>query len=218
MKIAIAQQNYHIGNFELNRNKIITAIEEARQQNVDLVVFSELSVCGYPPRDFLEFSDFIDKCYESVELISQHTFGIGVIIGAPQRNPKIEGKDLYNSALLLFDGKIIATAHKSLLPTYDIFDEYRYFEPANTWSVIDFKGERIALTICEDIWNLTENPLYPTSHMELLVQQYPTMLINVTASPFDYDHDDDRKEIILENIKRYHLPVIYCNTVGAKTN
>jgi NAD+ synthase (glutamine-hydrolysing) len=217
MKIAVAQQNYHIGNFELNRKKIIDAIEQAKKQNVDLVVFSELSVCGYPPRDFLEFSDFIDKCYQSVELISQHTFGIGVIVGAPQRNPKIEGKDLYNSALLLFDGKIMGTAHKSLLPTYDIFDEYRYFEPANSWSVIDFKGERIALTICEDIWNLTENPLYPTSPMDLLVQQHPTMLINVTASPFDYDHDDDRKEIILENIKHYHLPVIYCNTVGAQT-
>ncbi len=94
MKIAVAQQNYHIGNFVLNRKKIIDAVEQAKEQNVDLVVFSELSVCGYPPRDFLEFSDFIDKCYQSVELISQHTFGIGVIVGAPQRNAKIEGKSL----------------------------------------------------------------------------------------------------------------------------
>ncbi len=112
---------------------------------------------------------------------------------------------------------MIGVAHKSLLPTYDVFDEYRYFEPANTWSVVEFKGERIALTVCEDIWNLTENPLYRISPMDLLVNQNPTMLINVTASPFDYDHDDDRKEIILENIKRYHVPVIYCNTVGAQT-
>lgn len=217
MRIAIVQQNYHIGNFELNRQKIIAAIDKAKQQSVDLIVFSELSICGYPPRDFLEFSDFIDKCYKSVELIAQHTHGIGVILGAPQRNPTIEGKDLFNSALLVFNGQILATAHKSLLPTYDIFDEYRYFEPASTWSVIEFKNERIALTICEDIWNLTDNPLYPTSPMELLVKQNPTVLINVTASPFDYDHDDDRKEIILANIKRYHLPVIYCNTVGAQT-
>lgn len=217
MKIAIAQQNYHIGNFEYNREKIITAIVLARQQSVDLIIFSELSVCGYPPRDFLEFNDFIDKCDESIELIKQETTDIAVIIGSPQKNPVIEGKDLFNSAIFIYNNEVIGVAHKSLLPTYDVFDEYRYFEPANTWSVIEFKGERIALTICEDIWNLTENPLYRISPMDLLVNQNPTMLINVTASPFDYDHDDDRKEIILKNINRYHLPVIYCNTVGAQT-
>lgn len=218
MKIAIAQQNYHIGNFEYNTNKIINAIEQAKEDNVDLIVFSELSVCGYPPRDFLEFDDFINKCYESIELIKNHTEHIGVIIGAPQKNPAIEGKDLFNSAIFLYDKKIIGIAHKSLLPTYDVFDEYRYFEPTNEWNIIEFKSERIALTICEDIWNLTENPLYRISPMDLLIKQKPTILINITASPFDYDHDDDRKEIILENIRRYHLPVIYCNTVGVQTD
>lgn len=217
MRIAIAQQNYHIGNFEQNTKKIIAAIEQAKQHNAELIVFSELSVCGYPPRDFLEFKDFIDECYKSVELIAKHTQGIGAIIGTPHKNPDIAGKDLFNAAHLIYDGKIIGTALKSLLPTYDIFDEYRFFEPANTWSVIEFKSERIALTICEDIWNLTDNPLYPASPMELLAKQSPTMLINVTASPFDYDHDDDRKEIILANINRYHLPIIYCNTIGAQT-
>lgn len=217
MKIAIAQQNYHIGNFELNRQKIIAAIDKAKKLEADLIVFSELSVCGYPPRDFLEFGDFIERCYESVKIIAQHSKGIGVILGTPQRNPKLEGKDLFNSALLLFNGQIAGTAHKSLLPTYDIFDEYRYFEPANSWEIVEFKEERIALTVCEDIWNLTENPLYPISPMDLLIQQKPTILINITASPFDYDHADDRKEIILENIKKYQLPIIYCNTVGAQT-
>ncbi len=217
MKIAIAQQNYIIGDFEYNRNKIIAAIDQARKQDAELIVFSELSVCGYPPRDLLEFNDFIEESYKSVEIIKQHTNGIGVIIGAPQRNPKIEGKDLFNSALLIYNGLVIGTVNKSLLPTYDIFDEYRFFEPAKQWSVIEFKGQRVALTICEDIWNLTDNPLYPTSPMELLIKQYPTILINITASPFDYDHDDDRKEIILANIKHYHLPILYCNTVGAQT-
>lgn len=94
MKIAIAQQNYHIGNFEYNTNKIINAIEQAKGDNVDLIVFSELSVCGYPPRDFLEFDDFINKCYESIERIKNHTEHIGVIIGSPQKNPVVEGKDL----------------------------------------------------------------------------------------------------------------------------
>ncbi|ASZ09592.1 NAD+ synthase [Chitinophaga pendula] len=217
MKIAIAQQNYHIGNFEYNINKIINAIERAKEDNVDLIVFSELSVCGYPPRDFLEFDDFIGKCYESIEHIKSHTEGIGVIIGAPQKNPVAEGKDLFNSALFLYNKEIIGIAHKSLLPTYDVFDEYRYFEPTNEWNIIEFKGERIALTICEDIWNLTKNPLYRISPMDLLIEQKPTLLINITASPFDYDHDDDRKEIILANIRHYHLPMIYCNTVGVQT-
>jgi NAD+ synthase (glutamine-hydrolysing) len=217
MKIAIAQQNYHIGNFEYNRNKIIKAIEKAKKDHADLVVFSELCVCGYPPRDFLEFDDFIDKCYESIELIKAHSDGIGVIIGSPQRNLSPEGKDLFNSAIFLYDQQIIAVANKSLLPTYDVFDEYRYFEPTNEWKIIEFKGEKIALTICEDIWNLSENPLYRTSPMEILIAANPTLLINVTASPFDYDHDDDRKEIILANIKKYNIPIIYCNTVGAQT-
>jgi len=217
MKIAIAQQNYHIGNFEYNTNKIINAIEQAKGDNVDLIVFSELSVCGYPPRDFLEFDDFINKCYESIERIKNHTEHIGVIIGSPQKNPVVEGKDLFNSAVFLNNKEVIGIAHKSLLPTYDVFDEYRYFEPTNEWNVIEFKGERIALTICEDIWNLSENPLYRISPMDLLIKEDPTILINITASPFDYDHDDDRKEIILKNIKRYELPMIYCNTIGAQT-
>lgn len=217
MKIAISQQNYHVGNFEYNKDKIISDIERAKADHVDLIVFSELSVCGYPPRDFLEFDDFITKCYASIDLIKTYTNGIGVIIGSPQRNPVPEGKDLFNSAVFLYNNEVIGVAHKSLLPTYDVFDEYRYFEPTNEWKVIEFKGERIALTICEDIWNLTENPLYRMSPMDLLIKENPTILINVTASPFDYDHDDDRKEIILENIRRYHLPMIYCNTVGAQT-
>lgn len=146
MRIAIAQQNYHVGNFEYNRNKIIEAIEKAKTDHADLIIFSELCVCGYPPRDFLEFDDFIAKCYESIELIKAHSDGIGVIIGSPQRNPLPEGKDLFNSAFFLYDQQIIAVANKSLLPTYDVFDEYRYFEPTNEWKVIEFKGEKIALT------------------------------------------------------------------------
>ena len=217
MKIAIVQQNYHIGNFHYNREKIINAIVLAKEKYVDLVVFSELCVCGYPPRDFLEFDDFINKCYESIEFIKEHTEGIGVIIGSPQKNPVVEGKDLFNSAVFLCNKEVIGKAHKSLLPTYDVFDEYRYFEPTNEWNIIEFKGERIALTICEDIWNLSENPLYRISPMDLLIKENPSILINITASPFDYDHDDDRKEIILKNIKRYHLPMIYCNTIGAQT-
>ena len=106
MKIALAQQNYHIGNFEDNTKKIIEGIHRAKQQNADLVVFSELCVCGYPPRDFLEFTDFINKSYEAIDKIKQHADNIGVLIGAPSRNPQKEGKELFNAVFLLHEKEI----------------------------------------------------------------------------------------------------------------
>ncbi len=217
MRIAIAQQNYHIGNFESNTKKIISAIEQAKAGGAELVVFSELSVCGYPPRDFLEFDDFINECYASVDEIKQHTEGIGVIIGAPQRNPELIGKDLFNAAWLIYNKKISGVAHKTLLPTYDVFDENRYFEPAVEWNVIPFKNHRIALTVCEDVWNLGENPLYRICPMDILVKQQPDIMINISASPFDYDHDEDRKEVAKANVLKYQLPLVYCNAVGSQT-
>ncbi len=217
MKIALAQQNYHIGNFESNTQKIISAIGEARGQGADLVVFTELSVCGYPPRDFLEFRDFINQCYASIEKIKEHTSDIGVIVGAPAINPDAAGKDLFNCAWFLYQGKVWGTAHKTLLPTYDVFDEYRYFEPGYSWNVIEFKGKKIALTVCEDIWNLGGNPLYRICPMDKLIGQGPDLMINISASPFDYDHDDDRKEVIRANVLKYKIPMFYCNAVGSQT-
>src|SRR5919107_1776927 len=158
MKIALAQQNYHIGNFELNTQKILEAIDRALAANADLIVFSELCICGYPPRDFLEFSDFINKCDEAIEKIKEKTANIGVIVGCPVRNPRKEGKDLFNAALLIHKKEIQHASYKTLLPTYDVFDEYRYFEPAWSWNVAEFEGVRIALTVCEDLWNLSDNP------------------------------------------------------------
>jgi NAD+ synthase (glutamine-hydrolysing) len=217
MKIALAQQNYHIGNFEQNTIKIISAIQKAKNEHADLIVFSELSICGYPPRDFLEFEDFIIKCYEAIDTIKQHADTIGVIVGCPARNLSPEGKDLFNAAWLLYEKEVKGIAHKTCLPTYDVFDEYRYFEPGFEWNVIPFKGKKIALTICEDIWNLGDNPLYRNSPMEKLIQQEPDLMINISASPFDYDHDDDRKEVIRANVLKYKLPMFYCNAVGSQT-
>ena len=217
MKVYIAQQNYHIGNFLLNREKMLGEIEIARQHGADLVVFSELSVCGYPPRDFLEFEDFILETESTVAEMAKYSQEIGILVGAPTRNPQREGKDLFNSAILLYEGKVQGVAHKTLLPNYDVFDEYRYFEPAYNWNIIPFKGKKIALTICEDIWNLGDNPLYRVCPMDELMKQSPDLMINISASPFDYDHDEDRKEVIRLNVLKYKLPMIYCNAVGAQT-
>lgn len=196
---------------------MIEAVEAAKREGADLVVFSELSVCGYPARDFMEFNDFIDQCYQSIETIAQYADSIGVIVGGPQRNPIKEGKDLFNAAWFLYEKQVKAVVHKTLLPTYDVFDEYRYFEPAYEWQVIPFKGERIALTICEDIWNLGDNPLYRICPMDQLMQQQPTLMVNISASPFDYDHDEDRKEVVRQNVLKYKLPMVYCNAVGSQT-
>jgi len=217
MKIFLAQQNYHIGNFESNTKKIIDAIEEAKAQGGDLIVFSEQSICGYPARDFLEFNDFINKCYESVEEIKQHADTIGVLVGSPARNPHVEGKDLFNAAFFLYKKEIKAEIHKTLLPTYDIFDEYRYFEPAFEWNIVEFKDKRLAVTICEDIWNLGDNPLYMLCPMDKLMEQKPDVMINLSASPFDYLHEEDRKAIIRNNVFKYKLPMFYCNAVGSQT-
>ncbi|HEY9364969.1 MAG TPA: NAD+ synthase [Chitinophagaceae bacterium] len=217
MKIALAQQNYHIGNFAENTRKIIEGIDWAIARGADLVVFSELCICGYPPRDFLEFEDFINKSYEAIDIIRQHADAIGVLVGAPDRNLKREGKDLFNAAFLLYQKEIKTVVHKTCLPTYDVFDEDRYFEQAYQWPLAEFKGKKLAITICEDIWNLGDNPLYRTCPMDILIDKQPDIMINLSASPFDYDHDDDRKEMVRLNVLKYKLPMLYCNAVGSQT-
>jgi NAD+ synthase (glutamine-hydrolysing) len=217
MKICIAQQNYHIGNFEQNTEKILGAIEAAKNQGADLILFSEMSVCGYPARDFVEFEDFINKCYQSIDVIKQAADTIGVLIGSPARNPNKKGKDLYNAAFFLYEQKVVAEIHKTLLPTYDVFDENRYFEPADEWKVIAFKGQKLAITICEDIWNLGDNPLYRICPMDKMMDQAPNILLNLSASPFDYTHDEDRKATIKSNVLKYKIPLFYCNAVGSQT-
>ncbi len=218
MKIALAQLNYHIGNFESNTKKIVDAIHQAKLEGAEIVLFSELAVCGYPPRDFLEFEDFIQKCENVIDEIKQHTAGIAVLVGSPSRNPKIEGKDLFNSAYFIADGEVKKIIHKTLLPTYDVFDENRYFEPNKTFEIVEYKGKKIAVTICEDLWNLgNNNPLYTICPMDELMQFKPEMILNLSASPFDYEHAEDRKHVLKANAEAYKIPIYYCNQVGAQT-
>lgn len=217
MKITLAQQNYIIGDFEYNTQKIIEAVKYALQEGSELIVFPELSVCGYPPRDFLEFKDFIQRCDESIQKISAFSNEIGIIVGAPAPNPDPKGKDLFNSAYYLYKGQIQQVIHKTLLPTYDVFDEVRYFESATELHTIHHKGTKIALTICEDIWNTGDNPLYRRTPLDELMIERPELIINISASPFDYTQQNKREKLLNEICAKYGLPVIYCNTVGAHT-
>jgi NAD+ synthase (glutamine-hydrolysing) len=217
MKIFLAQQNYHIGNFEENARKIIEGINKAKEAGAELVMFSELCICGYPPRDFLEFHDFINQSYAAIDLVKQHADTIGVLVGGPARNPLKEGKELFNAVFFLHEKEIKAEVHKTLLPTYDVFDENRYFEPAFEWKVIPFKGKKLAVTICEDIWNLGDNPLYRSSPMDALIKQQPDVMLNLSASPYNYAQDVVRKSIVEATVAKYKLPMLYCNTVGSQT-
>ena len=217
MRIALAQLNYVIGDFEKNVVRIKEIISQSKNKKVDLVVFSELNICAYPPRDFLEFEDFISKCYLSAIEIAKDCVGISAIVGLPTKNKNIEGKNLFNAALLLQNGKIESEIHKALLPNYDIFDEYRYFEPGRNFKCIDVNGTKIALTICEDLWNIEDDPMYISSPMDTLINEKPELMINIAASPFDYRHAEQRKAILKRNTLKYNLPLVYVNHVGAQT-
>jgi len=217
MKIALAQLNYHIGNFVSNEQKIIDTLKKARKQGAELVVFAELAISGYPPRDFLEFDDFINKCWNATENIAKECEDIAAIVGIPTRNTADKGKPLYNSAAFLADGKIKEIRSKSLLPNYDIFDEYRYFEPNKDFSCVSFKGKKIALTVCEDLWNIGDDPLYTINPMDELIEDKPDLMINIAASPFHHDQREIRKDILKKNVEKYKIPLFYVNHVGAQT-
>ncbi|TCN73231.1 NAD+ synthase (glutamine-hydrolysing) [Acetobacteroides hydrogenigenes] len=225
MKIALAQLNYHVNNFEANTTKILENIAKAKADGADLVVFSELAVCGYPPHDLLERREFVERCEIAIMQIVANSFGIAVIVGAPSVNPYEKGKMLFNSAYFIADGEIKHIAHKTLLPTYDIFDEYRYFEPNCEFNIVEYKGKRLAITICEDLWDdqpisnrFGKNQLYRTSPMENLSKLNPDIVINIAASPFSHDKVEERLSVFLGNVRRYGLPVVYVNQVGANTD
>jgi NAD+ synthase (glutamine-hydrolysing) len=224
MKISVAQLNYQIGNFEGNKNLICDAIARAKAEGSELIVFSELCISGYPPLDFLDRVDFVEKCNQTVKEIASYCHGIAAIVGSPTFNPRREGKKLYNSALVLSEGKVVFSVNKALLPTYDIFDEYRYFEPEKDFSVFIFKGITIALTVCEDLWDeqpfdnkFEKSRLYTLSPMEELYKQNPDLIINISASPFAYTKVEARKNIFVSKAIRYGIPVITSNQTGANT-
>lgn len=223
MKVALAQLSYIPGDIACNRDKIITAIEEARRQGADLAVFSEMAVTGYPPLDLLHRTDIISSAMAAVQEIATHCNGIAAIMGGPSPNTGVYGKSLHNSAFFLNDGRIRAVVNKALLPTYDIFDEDRYFQPGNVFQTVDFNGIRIAVTICEDIWD--EQPfgdrglwrLYSVTPMDELMKEHPSLIINIAANPFSHNRIKVREEVFIRNAKEYRLPFISVNQTGGYT-
>lgn len=217
MKIALAQINPIIGDFTHNTGKIIAAAEKAIGLSCDLIVFSELIISGYPPRDLLEKKDFIDANLIHLQTLVKSIKGIGVICGVVSKNPNKKGNPLYNSAVLFDNGKILHQAHKRLLPAYDVFDERRYFEPGKECLPFLYKGCQIGLTICEDIWNdkdVFSRRLYPADPLKKMVKEGVNLLINISASPFHVGKRKFKWDLFGSMAKKYKLPLLYSNQVG----
>ncbi len=197
---------------------------KAKAQGADLVVFSELAVSGYPPQDLLEYSRFIEECERAIRQLAAESDQIGILVGAPSRNPESTGKKLHNSAFFLHEGKVKQVFHKTLLPTYDIFDEYRYFEPNRDFGILDFKGMKMAVTICEDLWfdqpvdnAFSNSRLYSVNPLDELMKSDPDLVVNLAASPFSWLKQEAKTGIFRNNAKKYRKPVLYVNQVGAHT-
>ena len=222
MKIALAQIDPTIGDFEQNTEKMMGFIEKAKGQSCDLVVFSELVICGYPPRDLLERRDFVTENLRHLRRLVDSVTGIGVICGFVDENLHEEGNLLYNSAVLFDGGEILHQSHKRLLPDYDVFDERRYFEPGMEWLPFSYKGSTIGLTICEDIWNdrdfyprrLFSRRLYPVDPVAGMIKEGADIIINISASPFYAGKRELKWDMLGSMAKKYRVPLLYVNQVG----
>lgn len=217
LKVTLAQLNSIIGDFDFNLKQIKNAVQNAVSQNSDLIIFPELFICSYPPQDRLEQMSFIQNVNSALSEVQNLSENIGIIIGAPVKNESNKGKPLYNAACFFYQNKLIHCSHKALIPNYDVFDEYRYFEPADEFQVVDFKNHKLAITICEDLWDKSDNLQYKVQPMEILMTQNPDIIINIAASPFDYLKHGIRKQLLSRKAKEYNLPLIYVNNVGAQT-
>jgi NAD+ synthase (glutamine-hydrolysing) len=217
MKIAAAQLNPTVGDMTGNVSKLRRTWSEVSGE-ADLVVFPEMFVTGYPPKDLLEYGWFIRRVEDAIERvkgISKESPETGMLIGTPVRS---ENGRVHNGVLLIQNGEILAARYKSLLPTYDVFDETRYFEPSTNVEPVDFKGERIGVTVCEDAWNdpalWPEYKLYHLDPVAQLAGRGATLLINVSASPFAIGKEEQRFRLIAGHARKHKLPFLYVNQVG----
>jgi len=216
MKICLAQINPTVGDFEQNVKKICRFINTAKKR-ADLIVFPEMCIVGYPPKDLLELSGFVDSNLKALEEVKKNVTGISAIVGFVDRNVGHRGKNLYNAAAYINNKEIISRHYKSLLPTYDVFDEDRYFEPAHSISLAKISGRRSGISICEDAWGANvvwPGKIHHKDPVESMVRQGAEIIINISASPFTIGKQDERLKMLTSHAKKYNVPIVFVNQIG----
>src|SRR2546421_913787 len=218
MKIALAQIDTAVGAFAENAAVIVRQSREAARAGAQLVLFPELTLCGYPPKDLLVLREFVQRQLAALDqLAADPVFSrVAALVGftEPHRG---EGAGLFNACALLRDGKIAAVARKALLPTYDVFDEARYFDPSPETTVVEVAGVRVGLSICEDLWNdklFWQKPRYSRDPIEELARQGAQMLVNLSASPYALGKTQVRRDMLASAARRHGMPIVLCNLVG----
>jgi NAD+ synthase (glutamine-hydrolysing) len=221
MKIAAAQLNPTVGDLSGNLKKLTDTVKRAASEGAQLVVFPELYITGYPPKDLLEREGFIAQAEKAVQRVRSFSVdfpGLGILFGSPLRDRKNRGRRTFNAAVLVSDGTIVGVQHKSLLPTYDVFDETRYFDHAQATNVITFKGERLGISICEDAWNdpvfWPGNSMYTHDPIDHLAKEGASLLVNISASPFSIGKEEIRYRLIAGHATRHRVPFLYVNQIG----
>jgi NAD+ synthase (glutamine-hydrolysing) len=221
MKIAVCQINTIIGNLNYNKEKIIKGYERGVKSNADLVIFPELSLIGYPPLDLVEKKEFRNAVKKNINELASITGEVGLLFGAITEDDDLIGTNIHNSAVLCYDGKIQFIQPKSLIPNYDVFDEMRYFEPAKEVLVHEFKGEKLGISVCEDIWNDADywyRRRYEVDPVEELKKKGATILLNISASPYSYGKRKERLEMLSTICRHDSLPIAYVCCVGVQTD
>ena len=222
MKVALCQINTIIGDIEFNKSKIIEGYKRGVEDNVDLVILPELALVGYPPLDLVEkkeFRDAVKKASEEIAEIANETTGL--VFGAITEGTDNVGTDIHNSAILCYNHKIQFIQHKSLIPNYDVFDEMRYFDPADDVHLHEFKGEKLGISVCEDIWNDADywyKRRYKEDPVKKQIEKGATLLLNISASPYSYGKREDRKQMLSVLTKKDSIPLAYVCCVGAQTD
>jgi NAD+ synthase (glutamine-hydrolysing) len=220
VKVALAQHNPTIGDFEGNVRQIVDSLRRAEAAGADLMVTSELGICGYPPRDLVERPAFVQAARQAVEALAARVGGTALVVGFPELLPETAvGRRLANSAALLHEGRIVSLHRKSLLPTYDVFDEWRYFEPAAAVSCTTLRGRRLGISVCEDIWNDADfwpTRLYREDPIEKLVAAGAEILINISASPYTIEKRQLRPRMLASTARRWSRPLVFVNQVGGQ--
>jgi NAD+ synthetase len=221
MKIAICQLNSIIGDLEYNKNKILDFYKKGKDKGADLVICPELALVGYPPRDLVEKAEFRLAVKDKIQEIANNTTDVALIFGAITEDNDLIGTNIHNSAILCLEGKVKFIQNKSLIPNYDVFDEMRYYEPASETDVFELKGEKLGISVCEDIWNDEDYwylRRYSVDPVKILIEKGATILINISASPYSYGKREQRREMLSLLCKHDKVPLAYACCVGAQTD